>query len=106
MNALSHSGAIISGSSTRNNMPLVNTIGFLAHMKGLKPKNLLGASFGSYGWSGEAPAMISEEFTKMGINVVSDPVHTLYEPKKEALESCAALGKKVGEELIALVKGS
>ncbi len=57
MNELADSSALILGSSTRNNMPLVNMLGVIANVKGLKPKNLVGAAFGSYGWSGESPMM-------------------------------------------------
>ena len=45
MNVLADSSALILGSSTRNNMPLVNMIGLVAHIKGLKPKNLVGGCF-------------------------------------------------------------
>lgn len=106
MNALSYGSAIIVGSSTRNNMPLIDTIGLMANMKGLKPKNLIGAAFGSYGWSGEAPAMISQELANIGVQIVSEPVRVLYEPTKKDFEDCVALGKTVGEALIALVKNS
>lgn len=32
----------------------------MTYLRGLKPRNLVGAAFGSYGWSGEAVRQIEE----------------------------------------------
>ncbi len=37
----------------------------LTYMKGLKPRNLVGAAFGSYGWSGEAVGQVSQYLQDM-----------------------------------------
>ena len=37
------------------------------------PKGKIGAAFGSYGWSGEAPIVIAEKMRDMGMTVM-DPV--------------------------------
>ncbi len=104
MNALADASALILGSSTRNNAPLTNMVGLVSHIKGLKPINLVGASFGSYGWSGEAPKMLSEELTKMGVEVVADPVRAFFGPNEEDSKACFELGVKVGEALKAKLK--
>ncbi len=44
--------AIVVGSSTINRGMLPSLSPFLEDLKGLKPKNKIGAAFGSYGWSG------------------------------------------------------
>ena len=103
MNALGDSSALILGSSTRNNMPLVNMVGLVAHIKGLKPKNLVGASFGSYGWSGESPKMLNDELVNMGVEIAAEPARAFYGPNGSELDACFELGKKVGEALKAKV---
>lgn len=99
MNALADASALILGSSTRNNMPLVNMIGLMAHVKGLKPKNLVGAAFGSYGWSGESPKAINDELVSMGVEVVAEPVRAYFGPSEADLKACFELGQKVGNAL-------
>ncbi|MCH5276371.1 MAG: MBL fold metallo-hydrolase [Desulfovibrionaceae bacterium] len=99
MNALADSGALILGSSTRNNMPMVNMVALMAHIKGLKPQNLVGASFGAYGWSGEAPKMMAEELRAMKVDVVGEPLKVAFAPKAGDLALARALGVEVGRAL-------
>ncbi len=96
MNELADSSALILGSSTRNNMPLVNLLGVINNVKGLKPKNLVGAAFGSYGWSGESPKVINDELAAMGVEIVAEPVKAYFGPNEAELTACFELGKKVG----------
>jgi len=51
--------AMVFGSPTLNNGMLPRMADLLSYMKGLKPRNKIGAAFGSYGWSGEAVKLIS-----------------------------------------------
>ncbi len=99
MNALADASAIILGSSTRNNMPLTNMIGTMAHIKGLRPKNLVGATFGSYGWSGEAPKIMEDELKAMGVEIVSESAKAFFGPNKDELKSCFELGVNVAKAL-------
>ncbi|MHC4200556.1 MAG: flavodoxin domain-containing protein, partial [Planctomycetota bacterium] len=46
-------GALLVGSPTMNNQMFPTVADCLTYLKGLKPKHLVGAAFGSYGWSGE-----------------------------------------------------
>jgi len=82
------------GSCTVNNGPLRSIAALLSEMKGLRFKNKVGAAFGSYGWSGEAPKIIHEGLEKAGINVVMDPVSSQYQPEAEALDACFRFGQK------------
>jgi flavorubredoxin len=92
--ALADAGALILGSPTRNNMPMVNMVGCIAHIKGLRPQNLVGAAFGCYGWSGEAPKMLTEALTEMKVEVVAEPVKSYFNPQEEDLAAARALGGK------------
>jgi flavorubredoxin len=51
---LLEAGAFIVGSPTLNNNLLPRIADILTYIKGLKPKGMIGGSFGSFGWSGEA----------------------------------------------------
>ena len=71
----------------------------LAYVRGLKPKNLVGAAFGSYGWSGEAPAQINEQLAAMDITIIADPLKVLYVPGPDDLASCRSLGELAASKL-------
>ncbi len=92
-------GALVAGSSTLNNNMLPAMADVLTYLKGLKPKNLIGAAFGSYGWSGEAASHIHEVLSAMKVDLVEEPVKAKYVPDDAALETCYALGSKIAEKL-------
>ena len=50
--------AVIVGSPTLNNGLLPTITPILEDLRGLKFKNMIGAAFGSYGWSGESVKLI------------------------------------------------
>jgi flavorubredoxin len=92
-------GAIIVGSPTLNNGLFPTVSDLLTYMKGLKPQNKIGAAFGSYGWSGEATKLITQELEEMKFKVIDSPLKVQYVPDQKALEACRALGKKIADEL-------
>jgi flavodoxin I len=64
-------------------------------------KGKVGAAFGSYGWSGEAPRLVLEILkNKFGMEVTEQPLSVTYAPDQAGLEKCFALGKRVAESLI------
>ncbi len=99
MTELADSGALILGSATRNNMPMVNMMACIAHVKGLRPQNLVGAAFGTYGWSGEAPKMMADALTEMKVEVVTEPLKCYFNPKAEDIVKCHELGVAVARVL-------
>jgi flavorubredoxin len=92
-------GAIIVGSPTLNNGLFPTVSDLLTYMKWLKPQNKIGAAFGSYGWSGEATKLITQELEEMKFKVIDSPLKVQYIPDQKALETCRALGKKIADEL-------
>jgi flavorubredoxin len=92
-------GAIIVGSPTLNNGLFPTISDFLTYMKGLKPKNKIGAAFGSYGWSGESVKLINKELEDMNFNLIDPGVKIQYVPDKKGIEACYALGKKIAKAL-------
>ena len=92
-------GAIIIGSPTLNNGLFPTIADFLTYMKGLKPKNKVGAAFGSYGWSGEAVKLINKELEAMKFDLVDPGLKIQYVPDAQGIEACHELGRKIAEAL-------
>ncbi|MFO7984747.1 MAG: flavodoxin domain-containing protein [Desulfatiglandaceae bacterium] len=92
-------GAVIMGSPTLNNGLFPTVSDFLTYMKGLKPKNKIGAAFGSYGWSGEAVKLLSAELETMKFEVIDPGVRLQYVPDEEGLEACRNLAEKIAQAL-------
>jgi len=92
-------GALVVGSPTMNNTLFPTVADVLCYLEGLKRKNLLGAAFGSYGWSGEAVGKLEEWLQRMGVRLVAEGVKVRYVPDSEALAKCRALGETVARKL-------
>ncbi len=92
--------AVVVGSPTLNNGLFPTVADLLTYMKGLKPKHKLGAVFGSYGWSGEAPKLVRRELEAMQVELVDEALRIKYVPSKESLQECYELGRKVGKAIL------
>jgi flavorubredoxin len=69
--------------------------------KGISLKGKIGATFGSYGWSGEAPKNILEIMkNKFEMLVVEPPLLVNYAPDQKMLGACRDLGKRISESLM------
>ncbi len=91
-------GALIAGSPTLNNNLLPSMADVLTYLKGLKPQNLIGAAFGSYGWSGESVKQVREYLESTKVEIVGE-AKVKYVPTKEDLKNCFDLGLKIAEQL-------
>ncbi len=56
-------------------------------------------TFGSMGWSGEAPKIIAEELEKCGFEII-DQIKVNYVPTETELEKCYEIGAKLALEII------
>jgi len=92
------SKAVIIGSSTINNGILSATAAIIEMIKGLKFTDKKGAAFGSYGWSGEAVKIISEELEKSGFELINQGLRELWVPDAAALLRCEDFGKDIAEK--------
>ena len=92
-------GAIIVGSPTLNNGLFPTISDFLTYMKGLKPKDKVGAAFGSYGWSGESVKLINKELEAMKFRVIDPGMKIQYVPDSEGLEACREFGRRIAQDL-------
>jgi len=95
-------GALLVGSPTINNTIFPTVADVLTYLKGLRPRNLIGAAFGSYGWSGESVDRINAILKEMKVELVSEGVKVRYVPDDAALLQCRDLGILVAEKLQAM----
>jgi flavorubredoxin len=91
--------AIILGSPTLNNGVLPKMADMLTYMKGLRPRNKIGAAFGSYGWSGEAVKLLNQAMEEMKFRVIDPGIRVNYVPSHDDLKQCEALGRKIGKAI-------
>jgi flavorubredoxin len=92
-------GALIVGSPTLNNNVFPSIADVLTYLKGLRPINLIGAAFGSYGWSGESIRQVEDVLKEMKVDLVGEAVSTKHVPDSSVLDQCFSLGKMIGEQL-------
>jgi len=92
-------GALVVGAPTVNNEMFPAMADVLTYVRGLAPRGMLGASFGSYGWSGEAPKDIRAALEEMKAELVGEPVRVLYAPAGPDLKRCYDLGLQVAARL-------
>ena len=70
-------------------------------VKGINLKGKVGAAFGSYGWSGEAPRMLLEVLkNKFEMETIEPPLLVKYNPDEKSLEECRKSGKTVAERIV------
>jgi flavorubredoxin len=92
-------GVLAVGSPTLNNHLLPAIADLLTYLKGLKPKNLLGAAFGSYGWSGEAVKEIEEILAEMKVEKAGEGIRVKNVPDAGVLAHCYELGRTMAEKV-------
>jgi flavorubredoxin len=96
---LLESGALIAGSPTLNNNMLPQMADVLTYIKGLRPKNLVGQAFGSYGWSGESIGQIQDILKATKVELVGEAIKIKHVPDKDTLAQCFALGKQIAGKM-------
>ncbi len=99
------SSAVVLGCPTLNNGMLPRMAGFLMYMRGLRPTNKIGASFGSYGWSGEAVKLMNESLKEMKFTMCHKGLKVQYVPQEKNLDECVELGRTVAKSLADHIAG-
>jgi len=92
--------AVLLGSPTINNCIFPPVADLAEYMKGLRPKNKLGAAFGSYGWGGGAVKSLREHMEKGGLIMPFEDLQIRYRPKEKDRKKCLELGKAIGERIM------
>ena len=94
---LEESDGIIVGSPTINGDAVKPAWDLLACMAYLESGGKVGASFGSYGWTGEAPEMLHDRMRWLKFRLPVAPLKVKLIPTEAELESCFAFGVEVAE---------
>ncbi len=92
------SKTIAVGSPTVNNGYMHSIGGFLDTVRGLKFKGKNAACFGSYGWSGEAPALISKKLEDSGFNILEAGLKVSWVPDEDSYARCVEFGKAIARK--------
>ena len=91
--------AIVIGSSTFYYKMLPPMERFIESLEKINVSGKIGAAFGSYGWSGEAPVMIAEKMRELGLEVIDPVLRIQYQPTDKDLEECKRLGKDIANKI-------
>lgn len=93
------SEGIAVGSCTINGDALEHAWALLSSLATLKMKDKVGAAFGSYGWSGEGPKMLSDRLKGLKLRVPEDPLRVQLVPTAADLVAAEEYGKKIAAAL-------
>jgi flavorubredoxin len=99
MTEILEAGAIVVGSPTLNNNVFPTVMDLLVYMKGLRPRNKIGAAFGSYGWSGESVSHVRKALEEMKFDMIEPGLKVQYVPDEKSLDECREFGRKIGQAL-------
>ena len=102
--AVMGAGALVVGSPTINNMLFPSVADVLCYLKGLRPKNLIGATFGSFGWSGEAAVQAAEILKSMNAEMPEEPLKLKFASSQEDFQKCFDFGVRIGRLLLERAK--
>ena len=99
---LAAADAIILGTPTYHHDTTLDMKNLLEEVavRGINLKDKIGATFGSYGWSGEAPDLLLEIMkNRFKMKTIEPSLRIKYTPDEKGLEECRNLGKKVAEKI-------
>ncbi|TAN46632.1 MAG: FprA family A-type flavoprotein [Candidatus Methanoperedens sp.] len=91
--------AIAIGLATYKGAGMPSVIKYVEGLAKLPLKGKLGTAFGSYGWSGEGPIVITNMLKGYGMNVIEPPLRIKRIPEKEGIEECRKLGKMIADKI-------
>jgi anaerobic nitric oxide reductase flavorubredoxin len=91
--------ALIIGSPTLNNGMFPSVAEFLCYLKGLKPKNKIGAAFGSHGWGGGAVKAIQQELEQTGVELIDSNLAFKFVPDEAEIQKCVDFGREMAAKI-------
>ena len=92
---------ILFGTPTVNGDALPPVSNLVAGLSGITHGGKIAASYGSYGWSGEAIKIIDSQLKLLKLNVYRDGLSEKFYPSPEKEEKFYQLGIEFGEKLTA-----
>jgi len=91
--------AVCIGAPTMHGGVFPPMAGFLAYLKGLRPKNKIGLAFCSFGWGSGAYEDITEVFNRLGFKVL-EGLQVRFKPSDEELKRAFELGVEVASTIL------
>jgi flavorubredoxin len=88
------SDAILVGSPTINQNTLLPVYKLFSLINPLRDRSKSGGSFGSYGWSGEAPKIISDTLRNLKLRVFEDTATLKFSPGESETSALMEFGKR------------
>lgn len=93
------SKGILMGCPTVNKGIMYGTAGILDLITGMSFKEKKAAAFGSYGWSGESPKVLTERLEKAGFEIVQEGLRLTWVPDDEALAKAREFGQEFAKKV-------
>ncbi len=90
---------LVFGSPTINGDAVKPVWDVLASLISIETRGKLGGAFGSYGWSGEAVAMIEDRLRGLKMRVPEKGPRIKFHPTETELETCRDYGRALAESL-------
>jgi flavorubredoxin len=94
------SEGILIGSPTINQNTLLPVYKLFSVINPIRDKNKLVASFGSYGWSGEAVKLIDDHLRNLKLNVAMEGMATKFNPNKDQTKELETFGENYGRKFL------
>jgi flavorubredoxin len=91
------SSAVIFGTPVINQEIFPSLGDITTYLRGLKKEGLVGAAFGSYGWSAPALNKMEDIMKELKVQIVSPMVKSKFVPDEAKLKECFDLGVSVGK---------
>lgn len=92
--------SILVGSPTINQNILLPVYKLFAVINPIRDKGKMAASFGSYGWSGEAVKLIEDHLKNLKLKVMQDGLATKFYPHADKAEELKEFGRRFASELL------
>jgi anaerobic nitric oxide reductase flavorubredoxin len=92
-------GAVVVGTPTLNTYVFPTVADIVSYMRGLRPKNRIGAVFGSYGWGGGACKVVHENLEAAGMTMPFADLEVRYVPNAQNRQRCRELGVEIAERV-------
>lgn len=94
------SDGLLVGSPTINQNILLPIYKLFALINPLRDKGKLSGAFGSYGWSGESPNLILENFRMLKLKIFEETAAFKFSPDKNKKEHLKEFGKSFGQRYL------
>jgi len=97
---LASADAILAGSPTINQNTLLPVYTLFALVNPLRDKGKTAGAFGSYGWSGEAPKIILENFRNLKLKVFDESAPFKFAPGSDKKDALIGFGKRFAQKVL------